>query len=545
MNKKIITGLIVVMGISILGIITVQVVWMKNAISVKTEQFDRGVSDALNYTVGRLEVIHDVMMLNLIGSPDSSLQIKRHLLLPPPSRGSRPGHTPRRPVVFRKSPGREEARVEVKWERKGDSSGENRSEIVIVRQDSLHQINTIITKGMVALDSLTFHTDTDIVVNPVIDRKVHLRAENLKSLALRAATEIAVLDTPRINREELELVLAEELNNRSIPISFQYGVFRDSSLLYASENPDTLALQTSPLQTNLFPNHVFRQNVRLALYFPEGNKFIYRSISWLLAASFLFSLVILLTFGLSLFFLLRQKKISEMKADFVNNMTHEFKTPIATISVAADSILSGKVMGDRDKLEYFAQMIKKENQRMNRQVEDILTIAKLEKKEFDFRWEKANLHDILTEVCDVARVQVEQRGGKILVVQEAMNAVVRADRQHLANVLFNLIDNGNKYSPDIPEITIRTSNCGHDICIAVTDRGSGMSKQVQSRIFERFYRQAGGNVHNVKGFGLGLSYAKAIVDAHHGTIRVSSDPGKGSTFTVTLPAVGAKPSQGG
>ena len=225
-----------------------------------------------------------------------------------------------------------------------------------------------------------------------------------------------------------------------------------------------------------------------------------------------------------------------MKSDFINNMTHEFKTPIATISVATDSILSEKVIGDREKVEYFAGMIKKENRRMNRQVEDILTIARLEKNEIDFRWEKVNLHEVITEVCDVIRVQVEQRGGKILSVLEAEFPVVRADRQHISNVVFNLLDNANKFSPSEPDITVKTEDLDSGFKFSVTDKGSGMTHQVLGKIFERFYRLSSGNVHNVKGFGLGLSYVKAVVEAHGGMVTAESEPGKGSTFLVTIPA---------
>ena len=172
---------------------------------------------------------------------------------------------------------------------------------------------------------------------------------------------------------------------------------------------------------------------------------------------------------------------------------------------------------------------------MNRQVEDILTIARLEKNEIDFRWEKVNLHEVITEVCDVIRVQVEQRGGKILSVLEAEFPVVRADRQHISNVVFNLLDNANKFSPSEPDITVKTEGVASGIKFSVTDKGSGMTQQVQGKIFERFYRQSSGNVHNVKGFGLGLSYVKAVVEAHGGMVTVESEPGKGSTFGVTIP----------
>jgi two-component system phosphate regulon sensor histidine kinase PhoR len=254
-------------------------------------------------------------------------------------------------------------------------------------------------------------------------------------------------------------------------------------------------------------------------------------------ASFLFSLIILVTFGLSVFYILRQKKISEMKSDFINNMTHEFKTPIATISVATDSITNEKVMSDPEKIRYFAGMIKKENNRMNRQVEDILTIARLDKKDFEFHWEPVDVHDIISDAVQGIAIQIEKRGGKTELDFKAQNPVITTDKIHGTNIFYNLIDNAVKYSVHPPEIRITTTNKNNGVLISVQDNGIGMSKAVQARIFERFYRQTSGNIHNVKGFGLGLNYVKAVVEANNGSILVQSEPGKGSRFDVFLPFV--------
>lgn len=226
-----------------------------------------------------------------------------------------------------------------------------------------------------------------------------------------------------------------------------------------------------------------------------------------------------------------------MKSDFISNMTHEFKTPIATISVATDSITNQKVIHDKERIEYFAAMIKKENTRMNRQVEDILTIARLDRKDFEFQWEAIDVHDLIKDAAQGIKLQVEKRGGKIEVNLNAVNPMVTTDRNHCTNVIYNLIDNANKYSANAPEITVSTISESRGVVISVADRGIGMSKTVQTKIFERFYRQSTGNIHNVKGFGLGLSYVKAVLEANHGTISVKSEPGKGSKFDVFLPFV--------
>ena len=226
-----------------------------------------------------------------------------------------------------------------------------------------------------------------------------------------------------------------------------------------------------------------------------------------------------------------------MKSDFINNMTHEFKTPLATISVAADSISNQKVIEKPERIRYFIDMIKKENTRMNRQVEDILTIARLDKKDFEFRWEAFNLHEVIDDAIQSILLQVEKKGGTLASDLRAENAVATSDRNHFANLIYNLLDNANKYSPQVPEIKISTRNTAKGIVITVEYKGIGMTRAVQSRIFERFYRQTSGNIHNVKGFGLGLSYVKAVLEANRGTIGVHSEPGKGSRFEVFVPFV--------
>jgi two-component system phosphate regulon sensor histidine kinase PhoR len=256
----------------------------------------------------------------------------------------------------------------------------------------------------------------------------------------------------------------------------------------------------------------------------------------ILGGSMLFSLFILATFALSLYFIIRQKKISEMRADFINNMTHEFKTPIATISLAADTISNPRVIKDEESIRHFIGMIKKENSRMNKKVETILQIASLDKKEIEFRFENTSMHTIIEHAIETIDIQVQQRNGKINLMLEASDPVVFGDSEHLSNLVNNLLDNALKYSPESPEINIRTENEDNGFVFFVEDKGIGMTKAVQSRIFERFYRQSSGNIHDVKGFGLGLNYARAIIDAHKGSITVFSEPGKGSRFRIFLPS---------
>lgn len=224
-----------------------------------------------------------------------------------------------------------------------------------------------------------------------------------------------------------------------------------------------------------------------------------------------------------------------MKSDFINNMTHEFKTPIATISIAADSIMDDKVIRNEERVRFFTGMIKKENIRMNQQVERILQIARLDRKELDFDFQPVNVHELIEEAIEGILLQVEKKGGRIETKLEAANPVVTTDPIHFINLVYNLLDNANKYSPDAPVIKVTTSNSPKGLILTVEDHGIGMSKAVLSRIFDKFYRLPSGNVHNIKGFGLGLSYVKAILEINNGSVKVSSEPGKGSRFIVFIP----------
>lgn len=224
-----------------------------------------------------------------------------------------------------------------------------------------------------------------------------------------------------------------------------------------------------------------------------------------------------------------------MKTDFINNMTHEFKTPIATISLATDSIASPMVVSNPDKIKRFVDIIRQENRRMNSQVERVLQIAQLDKKDFQLKLSETNLHELIQQAVDNFSLQVEKREGALKIELQATRPVIQGDATHIASVVHNLLDNANKYSPEKPEIAIRTRNVPNGVEITVEDKGIGISKEARKHIFDKFYRVHTGNIHDVKGFGLGLSYVKAIVTAHKGFVDVRSEPGKGSAFTLTFP----------
>lgn len=305
--------------------------------------------------------------------------------------------------------------------------------------------------------------------------------------------------------------------------------YEDSSNCFPYAYP--IMSPTGSISENLAPNEV------LMVIVPNTKDLVLKSLRWRIAASLLFTVIIFAAFYLTLNTMLRQKKLSEIKNDFINNMTHEFKTPLATISLAVDAMKNDKVLGDKEKMGYFSSIIKEENQRMNRQVETILRAALLDKQEVDLVLKPIHAHDVIREVADNFKLQLEDKKGKVNLQLNAVNDLIDADEVHFPNLINNLLDNAVKYSKDnvAPEIKITTVANGKNMTIRLEDNGIGMSREIVKKIFEKFYRAHTGNLHNVKGFGLGLSYVKTMVDAHDGNIKVDSTLGKGSTFTIELP----------
>lgn len=293
---------------------------------------------------------------------------------------------------------------------------------------------------------------------------------------------------------------------------------------YFSDAPSiTLTNYNSMLKETLF------------MHFDQSNALIFRQLSWMIAASIIFTLIIISAFALTIRTLFTQKKLSEIKSDFINNMTHELKTPLATISLAIDALTNEKVIHDTDKIRYYSAMIKDENKRMNKQVEKILQAARIERQEIRLYRQEINAHDLIKKVAEGIQLQIQEKEGALRLDLHAQKHEVFADEVHFSNIIFNLLDNAMKYSKEKPIITVSTAYQSGILAIKVIDNGIGMSKETQSRVFEKFYRAHTGNLHNVKGFGLGLSYVKAMVEAHGGRVKVESKEGKGSTFTVLLP----------
>ncbi|MVM40093.1 two-component sensor histidine kinase [Spirosoma sp. HMF3257] len=367
----------------------------------------------------------------------------------------------------------------------------------------------------------------------------------------------------RINRLALDTLLRQALVERGISIPFAYGVRtrQQPTFLFTSLGMEARQLDSEGYKAALFPNNLLETGNYVYVYFPTQQQFILSRLGFTFGASVVLILVILACFYIAISTIVRQKKLADIKNDFINNMTHEFKTPISTISLAVEMAQEqlrseaqsknrvpvgmtaggqGGMGSDRpeqmdSRLTRYMGIIRDETRRLGSHVEKVLQMALLDRGEIKLNLSPVNVHDVIEKVLNNLGLQIEQRGGEVDLHFDADREVVEADELHLTNIVYNLLDNALKYSPESPHITLSTQSLPEGVSIKVTDQGLGMSKDQTSRIFEKFYRVPTGNRHDVKGFGLGLSYVKKMIDEHHGQIMVESHLGKGSSFEVILP----------
>lgn len=341
----------------------------------------------------------------------------------------------------------------------------------------------------------------------------------------------------RIDVNVLDSLISHELRNRGIQTNFEYGIFsplrNTMPVQKTGKYPDELLNEGFPFA--LFPSDMMARPDYLMIYFPNEKRFLLTQLSQTLIISFIFVLLIIFSFAYTVMTIVRQKKVSEMKNDFINNMTHEIKTPISTISLACEALSDKDIIKSEVLYDNYIHVINEENRRLGNLAERILQSASLEKGQIILKKEMVDIHDIIHEAIHNIKLQVENKGGRIIIQLKAENHLLEADKMHITNVLFNLLDNANKYTQGVPEIIVRTEDSFSGILISVKDNGPGISKSNQKKIFDKLYRVPTGNIHNVKGFGLGLSYVKNIVEQHDGKISLESELNKGTKFIVYLP----------
>ena len=487
MNAQRIRLIIGLLTAALIGVICLQIYWISWSIRLNEEAFDKIVYAALNRVADKLQSIEDWAVIDALNSVH------------------------------------------------GFSSEANRN----IRSATKFLENGQATRRITRADSLPNPSTGDQSFEDNMTMYEYMKVSQLvdsKPLAERIPLDV------------LAIALKEELSSRGITTQYQYGVYSKSRNSFVVVNDHYVVVDNSPQVTHGGAATLFNSPYRVALfqkdiespgylsiYFPNRTSMVLGSVWKTLLLSVIFTGIILFCFWYTIQVIYQQKKLSEMKTDFINNMTHEFKTPIATISLATDSISSPMVVNNPDKIKRFVDIIRQENRRMNSQVERVLQIAQLDKKDFQLKLGEMNLHELIQQAVDNFSLQVEKREGVLHVELQAERPVIQGDATHIASVVHNLLDNANKYSPEKPEISIRTRDVPLGVEVTIEDKGIGIGKEARKHIFDKFYRVHTGNIHDVKGFGLGLSYVKAIVTAHKGYVDVRSEPGKGSAFTLTFP----------
>ncbi|WP_461533351.1 sensor histidine kinase [Sinomicrobium sp.] len=522
MSKKLFVLLVALMSLSLIGIIFVQGYWIKTAVDDKEEQFSTSVMQILKSVAEKIEKreIEDYSnrYLQLV---DSIGEFKEAEL---------------RQILF-------------------TVRNEENNETFIYSHGVLEEdygiSSTFFDSDSDSIPIKNFNSKRTIIVEKEIEidgKKSYTPAERIEKIGGMSAIDKAQFETyfqfyakrkpisERVSDQEIQLLLQRELSAAEIDLDFEYGVYGNGLATKVRSRGFSLSKSTK-YRVPIFLDEEGKTDFELLVTFPQKKKFVVSSIMGMAVLSIVFTLIIIIAYSGAIHQLLRQKQISEIKTDFINNMTHEFKTPIATINLALDAIQNPKVLESSDRVSQYLQMIRDENKRMHAQVENVLRISKLEKNQLEIGKENVDIHDIIEEAIAHISLMVENRGGSINTEFKAGRSEVLANEFHFTNVLVNIMDNAIKYSPDAPQIDIRTETVKNNIVIKVQDQGMGMSKAVLKRIFEKFYREHTGNIHNVKGHGLGLAYVKNIVEDHQGEVYVESEKDKGSTFFIKLPLI--------
>ena len=507
MNQRRIYTLIALMSVALVGLVVFQVYWIREMVEANRQRFQQNVYEALNTVVHQLEQKEALLFAYQSVGPNAA---------PVDTSQWYPSRTVR-----------SRQRQSVTFDERGRP----------VRQRVEFEMSVGLSPGSAPV----------IVMKPEMpsgsserDRQEQMRKLKQKASMFEQALQQLVNGnrplTARFNPKQLRSLLNEALANRGITLPYQYAVVdvkQDSVLMASTAN--FFQKYDSGAEVALFPNDFMPSSTFLTLEFPQQNWYLLKQIWMTLLSSVLFTGIVMFCFGYAITTILRQKKLSDMKTDFINNMTHELKTPISTVALAVEALQDEQIAQQPNFLRRYLGIIREENARLGSQVEKVLQIASLDKKDYQLKKESVDVHALVGKVADHLSPAIEKRDGTLTLELNATQPTIEADPHHLSNIITNLIDNANKYSPERPTVTVRTQNEAHGIVISVADRGLGMRKEAVARIFDKFYRVPTGNRHDVKGFGLGLSYVKSMVEAHGGHVSVDSRLGQGSTFRVYLP----------
>tara|TARA_R110002073_G_scaffold139232_2_gene289306 strand:- start:77545 stop:79074 length:1530 start_codon:yes stop_codon:yes gene_type:complete len=509
------------MSTALIGIITVQIYWINNSIEIREKQFTNDVKYALAKVSENIQKreINDYYQeyAPMIDSAQRSLE------------------SGKKDFYFQQI---DTARNEVFTFRQSILENNYKPSMSLFEGDSIN-FKTFFSEKEKEISKINLNQGDITVLTP--EERIYMvgRLSNLDRLQYESyfkdiAPRLPIYD--RTTVKEISFNVDNELRERGVDADFEFGVYSEGLATKVASSRFRKEKDRS-YGVPLFIDNEGNSQYQLFVSFPKKEKYILATISNILILAIVFILIIIFAFAGALYQLIRQKQISEIKTDFINNMTHEFKTPIATINLALDAIKNPKIINDKEKILRYAAMIREENKRMHGQVENVLRISKLEKNQLDLSKQVVDLHEVIEEAITHVDLLVEDKEGYINIDLKAIQTEIMANKFHLTNVIVNMLDNAVKYTNESPKIDISTENAGNNIILKIRDQGIGMSKNVQKNIFEKFYREQKGNIHDVKGHGLGLSYVKSIVEHHHGSVYVESEKGKGSIFTVKLPLI--------
>ena len=502
MDKNKFLLIVILTVVSMVSILLVQFSWISQINELNNERFEKDINDVL-FTVNQKLEEREILILTR-----ENLEAKFKI-----SRSNETGGVELIESIFSKKT-IQDGEIETKQNSlQFDLESSNKN------VDSDDKINA----------SILVEDFNEVTVDTLIQKqidKVLDRSEMIQIILNKLLTGDRNIKT-ELNKNSIEKLIKTSLKQKNINIDFEYLLLDNEKNNILLSNTEDDKILKSNFSISLFQNDLIDSNLVLFLDFPFKNSYLRDNNIYSLAFSFIFILLIALSFYYVVVKAFQLKKLSEIKNDFIDNMTHELKTPISTISLACEAMIDNK----KNKNDY-VKIIDEENKRLGHQVERVLNIARTEKESYKIDKSSVNIHEIIEESMNVFRFKLEKKGGKIVNKLNAENPIINGNKSHLVNVFNNLIENGIKYSKDKPVIIIESRNDKSSMEISIKDNGIGIKKNNLDKIFDKFYREPQGNIHNVKGFGLGLSYVKNIIDKLNAKIFVKSKYGHGSVFTL-------------
>ncbi len=515
---------------ALVGLILTQLYWAKNALSLKEQLFDQNVNDALNAVVGKFEKTSTAARIT--HRLNFRKQGMRWLMDNDSLKNSARMSADSTSDINKINVNNKRVEVQLIEEFSSDSNG-----VVVKKKREKHFSDDSLRDKSFNLGNLWTSDSLNVkrfdtsderyrwvthrsdVVNDIFDELVSVNIYNDYQ--------------QKIDTVLLDSLIRDALSDQGIDARFHFAVLNNNQI--KSPTGRLKKMVESPYRVNLTPDNVFIQPQYLALFFPHQTNYIFRKLWLMLGGSALLILALVFSFYYSISVILRQKKLSEIKNDFINNMTHEFKTPISTISLACEVLNDSTVSKSPERTSNYLKVIAEENKRLGILVENILQTAILDKAEFKLKLQDTDVQQLILQCISNIGLQVENKEGEIVTEFNLNPALIQVDKVHLSNIILNLFDNALKYCEQKPKIKVSTREVPEGIEILVKDNGIGINKENQKKIFDTLYRVPTGNLHNTKGFGLGLSYVKAVIEKHGGSVKVESEPGKGSTFILFLP----------